>query len=213
MIIQEFKKAADYFFERRRNRYKEQDAAQEENMKLKVEICNQIEELAKEKSEDTKKLQELQLKFHEIGFVPRKDIRTIQDRFDEVSKKFMKNSKLSNEQEQTFNFKTQERAIRNNPKMAGEFKQNESKLKRKITDLENEISLWQNNIEFFAKSKTADKLREEFNEKIANAKTEIESIEKQLKVLTTPPKEEKKVEEVKQEVEANAETSTSDSEN
>lgn len=215
-VYQEFKKAADYFFERRRNRYKEQDAAQEENMKLKVEICNQIEELAKEKSDDTKKLQELQLKFHEIGFVPRKDIRTIQDRFDEVSKKFMKNSKLSNEQEQTFNFKTQERAIRNNPKMAGEFKQNETKLKRKITDLENEISLWQNNIEFFAKSKTADKLREEFNEKIANAKTEIESIEKQLKVLTTPPKEEKveeKKEEVTQEVEANAETSNDTSEN
>ncbi len=212
IVYQEFKKAADYFFERRRNRYKEQDAAQEENMKLKVEICNQIEELAKAKSDDTKKLQELQLKFHEIGFVPRKDIRTIQDRFDEVSKKFMKNSKLSNEQEQTFNFKTQERAIRNNPKMAGEFKQNETKLKRKITDLENEISLWQNNIEFFAKSKTADKLREEFNEKIANAKTEIESIEKQLKVLTTPPKEEKK-EEVNQEVEANAETSSDNSEN
>ncbi len=217
-VYQQFKQAADYFFERRRNRYKEQDAAQEENMKQKVEICNQIEELAKAKSDDTKKLQELQLKFHEIGFVPRKDIRTIQDRFDEVNKKFMKNSKLSNEEEQNFNFKTQAKAIKNNPKMAGDFKQSENKLKRKVTDLENEINLWQNNIEFFAKSKTADKLREEFNEKIANAKAEIESIENQIKILTTPPKEEKKeekvekVEEKSQEVEASAETSNDESE-
>lgn len=212
VVYQQFKQAADYFFERRRNRYKEQDAAQEENLKQKLEICNQIEELAKAKSNDTAKLQELHLKFHEIGFVPRKNIRTIQDRFDEVNAMFMKNSKLSSDEAQTFHFKTQAKAIKNNPKMAGDFKQSENKLKRKITDLENEINLWQNNIEFFAKSKTADKLREEFNEKIANAKSEIAEIESQLKLLTTPPKEEK-TEEANQEVEANAETSTTDSEN
>ena len=181
-------------------------------MKQKLEICNQIQALAKAKSNDTAKLQELHLKFHEIGFVPRKNIRTIQDRFDEVNAMFMKNSKLSSDEAQTFHFKTQAKAIKNNPKMAGDFKQSENKLKRKITDLENEINLWQNNIEFFAKSKTADKLREEFNEKIANAKSEIAEIESQLKLLTTPPKEEK-TEEANQEVEANAETSTTDSEN
>jgi len=216
VVYQQFKGAADHFFERRRNRYKEQDAAQEENLKQKLEICNQIEELAKAKSNDTKKLQELNLKFHEIGFVPRKNIRSIQERFDEVNAMFMKNSELSNEEAQTFHFKTQAKAIKNNPKMAGDFKQSENKLKRKITDLENEINLWQNNIEFFAKSKTADKLREEFNEKISNAKAEIAAIENQIKILTTPPKEEKseeKVEEAKQEVEANAETSNDDSEN
>ncbi|WP_338763776.1 DUF349 domain-containing protein [Bernardetia sp. ABR2-2B] len=205
-VYQEFKGAADYFFERRRNRYKEQDAAQEENLKQKLEICSQIEELAKAKSNDTKKLQELHLKFHEIGFVPRKNIRTIQDRFDEVNAMFMKNSELSNEEAQTFHFKTQAKAIKKNPKMAGDFKQSENKLKRKITDLENEINLWQNNIEFFAKSKTADKLREEFNEKIANAKTEIAAIENQIKILTTPPKEEK--ENQNTEVEAKTESST-----
>ncbi|WP_338792178.1 DUF349 domain-containing protein [Bernardetia sp. Wsw4-3y2] len=214
-VYQEFKQAADYFFERRRNRYKEQDAAQEENLKQKLEICNQIEELAKAKSNDTKKLQELHLKFHEIGFVPRKNIRTIQDRFDEVNAMFMKNSELSSEEAQTFHFKTQAKAIKKNPKMAGDFKQSENKLKRKVTDLENEINLWQNNIEFFAKSKTADKLREEFNEKIAKAQAEIAAIENQIKILTTAPKEEKseeKAAEVNQEVEANAETSSDNSE-
>ena len=215
-VYQQFKKAADHFFERRRNRYKEQDAAQEENLKQKLEICKQIEELAKEKSNDTKKLQELNLKFHEIGFVPRKNIRTIQDRFDEVNAMFMKNSELTNEEAQSFHFKTQAKAIKNNPKMAGDFKQSETKLKRKVTDLENEINLWQNNIEFFAKSKTADKLREEFNEKIAKAKAEIAAIEEQIKILTTPPKEdkpeevEKKTQEASMEVEANAETSNDD---
>jgi hypothetical protein len=216
VVYQQFKQAADHFFDRRRNRYKEQDAAQEENLNQKLAICTQIEELAKAKSNDTKKLQELHLKFHEFGFVPRKNIRTIQDRFDEVNTAFMKNSELSSDEAQKFHFKTQAKAIKNNPKMAGDFKQSENKLKRKITDLENEINLWQNNIEFFAKSKTADKLREEFNEKIANAKAEIGTIENQIKILTTPPKEEKveeKKEETKQEVEASAETPKTDSEN
>ncbi len=213
VVYQQFKGAADYFFERRRNRYKEQDAAYEENLKQKQEICTQIEELAKAKSNDTKKLQELHLKFHEIGFVPRKDIRNIQDRFDEVNAAFMKNSELSNEEEQTFHFKTQAKAIKKNPKMAGDFKQSENKLKRKITDLENEINLWQNNIEFFAKSKTADKLREEFNEKIAKAKSEIAAIQNQIKILTTPPKEEKVEEKKTEEVIAETETPKTESEN
>ena len=59
----------------------------------------------------------------------------------------------------------------------------EQAIRKKLTNLENDIALWKNNLDFFAKSKTADKLRLEFNTKIADATKELESLKTQLKVL------------------------------
>jgi len=56
-------------------------------------------------------------------------------------------------------------------------------LRRKIKELEDNMALWNNNLAFFANSKTADKLKAEFDEKIDQAKEEVEQLKKQLKVL------------------------------
>jgi Skp family chaperone for outer membrane proteins len=53
----------------------------------------------------------------------------------------------------------------------------------KITDLENNVTLWRNNIEFFASSKTADKLKNQFEEKIQKAESEIDKLKKKLTIL------------------------------
>lgn len=59
----------------------------------------------------------------------------------------------------------------------------EIEVKRLISKLENDIALWKNNIEFFAKSKNADKVRAEFNEKIAQATSQLKELREELKVL------------------------------
>ena len=61
-------------------------------------------------------------------------------------------------------------------------------ISRKIQHLESEISLWKNNIEFFARSKTADKLRAEFNAKIDAAKQELESLRNRVRKLNQAKK-------------------------
>jgi hypothetical protein len=56
-------------------------------------------------------------------------------------------------------------------------------IRKQISDLENNITLWKNNLEFFTASKTADKLKEQFDDKIKKAETEIDKLKKKLSIL------------------------------
>jgi hypothetical protein len=56
-------------------------------------------------------------------------------------------------------------------------------IRKQITDLENSITLWKNNLEFFAASKTADKLKNQFEIKIQKAEEEIDKLKKKLSIL------------------------------
>jgi hypothetical protein len=53
----------------------------------------------------------------------------------------------------------------------------------KIQQLQDEIKTWENNIGFFAKSKTANLLKQEFEKKIDKAKEELQLLEAKLKML------------------------------
>ncbi len=53
----------------------------------------------------------------------------------------------------------------------------------KYKKLEEEIKLWENNIGFFAASKKANLVKEEFEKKIDNAKNEMKNLKIKLKFL------------------------------
>ena len=56
-------------------------------------------------------------------------------------------------------------------------------LATKITKMKEEITLWENNIGFFAKSKSALIVKEEFESKINKAKSELKVLEAKMKIL------------------------------
>ena len=56
-------------------------------------------------------------------------------------------------------------------------------LATKITKMKEEIILWENNIGFFAKSKSALVVKEEFENKINKAKSELKVLEAKMKIL------------------------------
>ena len=63
--------------------------------------------------------------------------------------------------------------------------QKEQAIRKKISKAENDIALWRNNLEFFGKSQNADKVREEFNDKIKTATERLKELKQQLKLLRT----------------------------
>jgi len=72
---------------------KEQEAGQEENLKTKEDICVQIEALAIEEGEWTeqlKKIQDLQTKWKNTGFVPKAQNHTIWERYQTAVNAFFK---------------------------------------------------------------------------------------------------------------------------
>jgi predicted DNA-binding protein YlxM (UPF0122 family) len=56
-------------------------------------------------------------------------------------------------------------------------------LQDKIKKIQADVNLWENNLMFFAKSKNADAMKAEFNEKIEKAKAEIVKLKGQLKMI------------------------------
>jgi succinylglutamate desuccinylase len=73
--------------------------------------------------------------------------------------------------------------LKSGPNSGQKLQRKESELRRMIGKLENDIALWRNNLEFFAASKTADKLRNEFSKKIQEASEQLDELKEELKVL------------------------------
>jgi hypothetical protein len=182
-VYERFKKACDTFFDRKRNRKANQDAEFEANYAKKVAICETIEAMAAAKDADMKKLEEQHAAFMAIGFVPRKHMNTIQDRFAKAVDDFLTNVEMTPLEKEKLKFSFQMKIYEGTPNAVRKVKDKEQVLRRKMNNLENDIALWKNNLEFFSQSKTADRLRKEFGAKIEEATKEVESIKAQIKML------------------------------
>jgi hypothetical protein len=73
--------------------------------------------------------------------------------------------------------------LRNDPMADRKIYQKEQLIRKKITKVENDIALWRNNLEFFGRSKNADKVKDEFNDKIKDATDHLKQLKEQLKML------------------------------
>ena len=75
------------------------------------------------------------------------------------------------------------------PNGTSRVKQEEIKVKEKIRFLKGEIETWENNIEFFARSKNADKLKQEIQSKIDKSNSQISRLLQELTTIKTLNKE------------------------
>lgn len=183
-IFAQFKKACDHFFEQKRAKNKETNKEFEENLAKKKAICEAIEKLAEEKSSDVDKLEVLFDEYQGIGFVPRSAIKSIQNRFNDAVNKFLEGAEeLGEEQKHNIKLTIKFSKLKNSPNANRKLHQKEGEIRKHISNLENDIVLWKNNLEFFANSKTADKLKEDFDIKIKKAKEELEELREQLHVI------------------------------
>ncbi len=69
------------------------------------------------------------------------------------------------------------------PQAQQAFTRKETGLRREIQELENDVATLQTNLDFFARSKNADQLRQEYQGRMSEARTRIEKLKKQLKQL------------------------------
>ncbi|WP_111669798.1 DUF349 domain-containing protein [Algoriphagus litoralis] len=182
-LYKKFKVACDTFFENRRNSNKQSNNEFEENLKKKQDIIKQILEASKgaELSEDT--LTAFVSEFNETGFVPRKNIKEIQAQFKEAVDTYLGKMDPSGSGREDFLFRLNLNRIQSDPNSTKTLNRKEHGIRKQITDLENSITLWRNNLEFFAASKTADKLRDQFDIKIKKAEEEIEKLKSKLSIL------------------------------
>ncbi|TKT88899.1 DUF349 domain-containing protein [Dyadobacter frigoris] len=183
-IYDRFKKACDSYFDQKRSKNKEVEAEFEENLRRKIDLIERIEIAAANKDESSLDLlSAFKSEWTSIGFVPKKDMQTTQKRYIAAVNTYVSAiGKLSSKEKEQAVLESEVELVRDGESSRGLFRK-ENDIKRRVSQLENDISLWQNNIEFFAKSKTSDRLKAEFERKISSAQAQLEELKHQLSII------------------------------
>ena len=182
-LYKRFKNACDSFFENRRNSNKQSNSEFDANLKSKQELIGKIKSAASGESISESELTELVNEFNEIGFVPRKNMKEVQNQFKEAVDAYLLKLDPSGADKDDFMFRLNLNRMQGDPNAVKNLNKKEHGIRKQIADLENNITLWKNNLEFFAASKTADKLRDQFDIKIQKAEEEVEKLKKKLSIL------------------------------
>ncbi|GAB3921701.1 DUF349 domain-containing protein [Larkinella terrae] len=182
-IFERFKAACDGFFNKKRSRNQEVEKEFEENLAKKIALCERIETVAASANADLAQLNTFKKEWSQIGYVPKKDMQSIQKRYINAVNAFVgANGKISPKEKELLTLQNEAEMVRETGSSRDLYKK-EGDIRRKMTTLENDIAVYNNNIEFFGRSKGADKLRADIDKKIQVAQKQLEDLKHQLKVI------------------------------
>ncbi len=169
-IWKRFRAACDTFFARKSEAFSSQDQTQNENLKAKLALLDEMEK-ADIVALGFDGVKSFQRRWSEIGFVPVKSKDELAKRYKVVVDALFGTLRGEERGRQSNRFK--ERI--SNMKSSGDrrVKSEREKLYSKVKQLESDITLLENNIGFFSKSKGAESLIAEVEAKISRAKEEL----------------------------------------
>ncbi len=205
-IFDRFKAACDAFFNKKRSKNQDTDREFEANLAKKIALIERIEAAATENA-DLSQLNEFKKEWNEIGFVPKKDMQTTQKRYiNAVNALVGATGKIPAKDKERIMQQSEAEMGRGGARSGGsrggrdrdrgDYGRNEysrgdygastgnkreSDIRRRMTGIENDIATYRNNIEFFARSKNADKLRADIDQKIAEAEKQLDSLRQELR--------------------------------
>ena len=182
IIFKRFNTACDHFFNRKRALFAEQEKEYEENLKKKYDIIDRIKQLS---SGDSDAIRDLQEEFNSIGFVPKNSIKEVKERYKEAVEKFLKNLDGVEGIDNKGNLKLELEvaALKSSPDARKKLSKKESEVLKKIQNLKTDIQSWNTNIDFFANSANAEKLKAQVLGNIENARKELQELEEQLDII------------------------------
>lgn len=178
-----FKKACDAFFENRRTANKAVNKEFDDNLETKLSLCESIKQEADTEGKSEGNLEALIHEFNAIGFVPRKNMKDVLAKFNDAVEYYVEKLGVEGGNKDEFLFRLNLNKLQADPNGSRVLNKKEHGIRKQIADLENNITLWRNNLEFFAASKTADKLKDQFDDKINKAEAEIDKLKKKLSIL------------------------------
>jgi hypothetical protein len=180
-----FRKACDHFFEKKSGHFAELDTSYEDNLKAKLALIEELDSFEPGANVQAAfdRLKEIQRKWTEIGFVPFNMKDEITNRYRNALNKEFDKLKIGDEDKSILKYRTKLDNLKSNPKASRKVRNERDKFFTRIKQLESDIVLWENNIGFFAKSKNADTMIREVEEKIESAKKMIKMLEEKVRMI------------------------------
>ncbi|MFA6651403.1 MAG: DUF349 domain-containing protein [Bacteroidales bacterium] len=175
-IWKRFRSACDIFFTRKAEHFSKLESSFEDNLAKKVAVLGELEALDTSSVNDLQgALRDFQARWNQIGFVPIKEKDTIQNKYKNLINKHF--GRLNP------GFSEKRGNVRQGRRKTSESYSEHDKLIQRFRQLESEITVWENNMGFFAKSKNADKIIADTCKKIEEAKSELKELEEKIKQI------------------------------
>lgn len=180
-----FREACDYFFKAKAEHFSSVDEGQAANLQQKLELIDKVKNFKKgdDNSTNVNQLMEFQKQWAAIGHVPISKKEEVQKAFREAIDAQFAALKLEASVRERSNFKAKVESWANS-QSKGKIYSERNKIVTKMRELENEITLYENNIGFFSKSANSEALVRDINRKIEKAKNYLAELHEKLRILS-----------------------------
>lgn len=187
-IWKKFRTACDLFFEKKAERFAEQNAEQGGNLIAKKELISQLEAMAANEAENPNALNELktiQDAWSKIGFVPNKDKDAISKAYNDLLDKIYGRHRELRKNMRQADDRAHFESLANNNDGGQRLQREERILQERIKGLKTDIDTWDNNLGFFKNTNAKNEMVIQINDKIAAAKRMIKELEDKIKTIRT----------------------------
>jgi hypothetical protein len=184
-VWKRFRAACDHFFDRKSEYFSGIDARYEENLKKKLELIEKIEnfKFGSDLDASLNTLKEYQRQWVSIGFVPIRDKESVQKKYRAALDRHFEGLKVDENRKNLMKFRHKLEGVRQKPRAMNKMKFEREKFLNRYKQLESDITLWENNIGFFAKSRSAEATIREFREKIEQGKKQLALLEEKIRMI------------------------------
>lgn len=176
--------ACDYFFEQKGKATSSQRSVENENLKRKKAVIEQLASLSEqeENDENKQKIHDLMNEWNEIGHVPFKEKDKVYEQYRAIVDKLHQAFNLSLVNKKLNKFRSSVGKIQESGVQA--FYREREKLVRNYENLLNELHTYENNLGFLnTTSKSGSSLLTELNKKMDKLKAEIEVAKEKIRLL------------------------------
>jgi len=184
-IWKRFRAACDEFFNRKSEYFKDIHKVEAENLKKKEELIEEIKnyEIKKDRNADMEALKGFQRRWVEIGHVPFNQKDKVQAAYREHIDKLFDTLSINRMEVTAQNYQKHVEELMDASDDGRRLSRERNYLSNKLRTLQEEITVWENNIGFFSSSKQSNKLKEDFEKKIEKAKRELEILKGKIKAI------------------------------
>lgn len=179
-----FRAACNHFFNRRNEFRDGRESREKENLEKKLALMEELDAFDVKSVEDPMaSLKSFSDRWREIGHVPIKEKKKIDDRFDKTLNAKYKELNIDREQLRRLKFEEHVEDLKESKKSEHLLRKEEDIVRSKISRLESEIHQLENNMGFFADTKGAEKFKKDIQSKIDDARSKIAELMDQIQIL------------------------------
>lgn len=186
-LWKKFRELCNAFFDRKKEHFKKLEGEQDENLKLKMEVIEQLQNFkpTDDLTSDKESIEALASKFNEIGFVPIKSKQKVSQDFHNALRHAYHSLGLNKKKTEEALFELKVEEIKNTEEPEEALRKELTAIREKIKTINQTILQYENNMGFFGHGKGAQALKAEVEKKLNREREIKENLEKKSRILKT----------------------------